>query len=224
LKIDSEKYPLPNRMRHHTSPNLYLPLSELKEVPNFYPPLIESIDWKDVYSNSLPPSRLDVGCGKGRLLLDTAEAYPEINILGIEVRKGAVDWLQEVIAGENIPNCGILWYSVVNGLGFINSESIDEIYYLFPDPWPKKKHHKRRAFNNPVLLEFIRVLRQGGRLFLATDVEEVHEYHLEMLKDIKSLNPKFIESDDEWGLPITNKETFCRKMNIPFYRIIATKE
>ena len=211
-------------MRHHTSPNFYIPANELKDVTDGYPPLIENVDWKQFYVNGIAPVKLDVGCGKGKLLLDTAEQNPEINILGIEVRRHAVDWLTDIILGENITNCAVIWYSVVNGLAFIESSSIEEIYYLFPDPWQKLKHHKRRAFNDFVLDEFIRTLKPDGRLYLASDVEEVHDYHLKLVNSKPDLDIKIIDNDDEWTLPITNKETFCRKKDIPFYRIIAKKK
>lgn len=223
MKIDSSKYPLPNRLRHHTSSNVYLPLSQLKSRPEYYPPLIDKIDWKSCFSNGLPPDQLDIGCGKGKLLLDLAESYPENNFLGIEVRKNVVDWLKSVIEGEKIANCSTIWYSVVNGLPFIENNSIEQIYYLFPDPWPKKKHLKRRAFNEFFLAECFRILKPGGKLFLATDVLEVHEYHSEQLELFSKFNVQVICNDIDWDLSPTNKETFCRKHDIEFFRLICIK-
>ncbi len=224
MKIDFQKYPLPKRLRHHTSANYYIPYAELKKIPDNYPPLIDKINWSEYFADGESPDILDVGCGKGKLLLDLAEIEPSKNILGIEVRHLITQWLGRVIKGENIPNAAVLWYSVVNGLPFIATGSIEKVLYLFPDPWPKKKHHKRRAFNKPVLNEFHRILRNDGMLYLATDVEQVHEYHLELLDANKGLFEfLLIESDEQWGLPVTNKETFCRAENIPFYRIICYK-
>lgn len=136
--IDFSKYPLPNRMRHHTSPNFYLPASELQIIPKGYPPLIDKIDWSNHFANSQPPDLLDIGCGRGKFLLDMSFRLPQKNILGIEVRPLPVEWLQNVIKGENLPNVSVLRYSVVNGLPFIEDNSIEEVFYLFPDPWPKK--------------------------------------------------------------------------------------
>jgi len=224
MKIDFNKYPQPKKLRHHTAANLYFPLAELKKRPRYYPPLIEQIDWTAHFADGLPPGVLDVGCGKGKLLLDLAESEPKKNFLGIEVRKIVTDWLGGVISGESIPNVSLLWYSVVNGLNFIESESIERILYLFPDPWPKKKHQKRRAFNKSVLSEFHRVLIPGGKLSLASDVPEVHHHHLKMLEAIGLFDYQIIPKTDSWDLPPTNKETFCIKENIPFERIIAVKK
>ncbi len=225
MKINFDKYPLPKRLRHHTSANFYMPVTELKKIPANYPPVTEKINWSEVFANEKSPDILDVGCGKGKLLLDLAEREPNKNILGIEVRHLITQWLDKVIKGEKIPNVGVLWYSVVNALPFIESNSIEKVLYLFPDPWPKKKHHKRRAFNNTVLREFHRILKKDGKLYLATDVEEVHQYHLELLNENKNLFKfELVDNDELWGLPVTNKEKFCRLKNITFYRIICYKQ
>jgi tRNA (guanine-N7-)-methyltransferase len=224
MNIDFKKYPLPKKLRHHTAANLYFPLAELKKRPRYYPPLIDKINWPEYFADGKPPHILDVGCGKGKLLLDLAELNPDKNLLGIEVRKIVTDWLDGVIRGEALPNVAVLWYSVVNGLKFIEDGSIEKVLYLFPDPWPKKKHQKRRAFNKFVLTEFHRVLEPGGKLYLATDVPEVHEYHVETLEQVGLFEYKIVNDDDKWGLPVTNKETFCRRKDIPFNRIIAVKK
>lgn len=221
MPIEFLKYPLPARVRHHTAPGLYMKHSELKEVSDSYPPLIEKMDWSKIYSNGKPPDLLDVGCGKGKLLLEQAERHPDKNAMGIEVRAWAATWLQGVIDGEEIGNCHTIWYSVVNGLHFIEDNSIEEVYYLFPDPWSKRKHRKRRAFTTEMLDEYSRIIKKDGKIHLATDVAEVHEYHLEILQSNAKLTYKVVESDEEWGLPVTNKERFCRKENIHFDRIIA---
>lgn len=107
-------------------------------IPKGYPPLIDKIDWSNHFANSQPPDLLDIGCGRGKFLLDMSFRLPQKNILGIEVRPLPVEWLQNVIKGENLPNVSVLRYSVVNGLPFIEDNSIEEVFYLFPDPWPKK--------------------------------------------------------------------------------------
>ncbi len=221
IEIDHNKYPLPKRLRHHTGPNLYIPFSEFKEKPEFYPPLYETVLWKDIFVNGEPADMLDIGCGKGIFLLSLAEKETGKNILGIEIREKAVEWINEVVVGEKLQNCRALWYSVVNGLGFIRDNSIEKAFYLFPDPWPKKKHHKRRAFNSELLDDIRRVLKPGGMLYLATDVGEVHKYHLDTLKKHGGFRYEIIPMDKDWGLPVTNKENFCRKENIHFNRIIA---
>ncbi len=222
--IDFNTYPLPSRMRHHTSPNFYLPLEELKIVPDYYPPIYKKINWSDLFSNGLAPEVLDIGCGRGLFLLKLAiDIFPNKNILGLEVRDWCCNWLDNYIDGENINNCRALHYSVVNGLQFIENDSIEEVHYLFPDPWVKKKHTKRRAFNQKFLSEIYRVLKPNGRLFLATDLLEVDKYHQEELSQFHKMEWKRVESPEEWNRPATNKELFCLRENIPTYKLIACK-
>ena len=108
MEIDSKKYPLPKRLRHHTTPNLYIPWDELKKKPDYYPPLLKDLDVRSVFKNGKYPDVLDIGCGKGKLLFDHSEMYPGKNILGIEVRLIAVEWLNTVIEGENRPKAAAI--------------------------------------------------------------------------------------------------------------------
>ena len=245
LEIDFNKYPLPARTRHHTNPSYYIPLKDLKFVPKNYPKQIEKINWNEFFLNGNFPQKLDIGCGRGFFLLSIADEISKNNneiknnktennneienILGIEVRNWCCEWLKNYIQSEKIQNCGILRYCVGNGLQFIDSETINEIFYLFPDPWIKNKHKKRRAFNEEFLNEIYRLLEKNGKLYLATDLFEIHKYHLKTLEKFnlgkfEKLKFKEVENDEEWNKPQTNKEIFCRKEGIDFYRIIAEKQ
>ncbi len=224
MNIDFKKYPYPERLRHHTTPYNYIPLKELNGLPDYYPPIIEKADWSKIFINAKQPDVLDVGCAKANLLLNYAENNPNSNILGIEVRVQLTEWLENLIKSENIPNAGVIWYTIVNGLDFIEAASISKIFYLFPDPWTKQRHKKRRAYNADTLEEYRKVLKIGGELYLATDIEEVHNDHLKLLNRNGGFDIEIIESDERWGLPQTNKEKFCRRVSIPFYRIIAHKK
>ncbi len=224
MNIDYDKYPLPRRFRHHTNPMLYFPASELKIVPPGYPPIYDKIDWSEHFGNGAPPDALDIGCGKGSFLLEYSDQNPERNILGIEVRKIPADWIRNYIDGEKIGSCSVFWYSVVNGLRFAGDESVRDMFYFFPDPWPKRRHQKRRAFNNLLLEEAARILKKDGRLWLQTDVAEVDEYHKSLLDNHSGFRYEIVGPGDDWKLPVTNKEKFCIRKNIRIYRIIARKK
>lgn len=209
-------------MRHHTAPNLYVPFNEFKVLPRYYPPIMPEIDWSMYFVNAAPPTVLDIGCGRGGFLLEYALRNPTVNIFGVEVRKQAVEWIDSIIKGEQLPNAGVAWYNTTNNLPFITSESVDAVCYFFPDPWHKKKHHKRRAFNTLLVQEIHRVLKPTGTLYLMTDVEEVDAYQQEVLKAHTGFEFAYA-SDDVWDLPRTDHENFSIKKNIPYIRATVRK-
>ncbi|MFN3306469.1 MAG: tRNA (guanine(46)-N(7))-methyltransferase TrmB [Candidatus Kapaibacteriota bacterium] len=221
----TQKYPFPEkRPRHHVAPHLYVPYIRLKVVPPNYPLPITSLDWTEVFQNGRSPDLIDIGSGRGWFLLQIAILNPEKNILGLEIRKNCVDWLEMVIKGEKIPNVGILWYNVLNGLNFIKDTSIEAVYYLFPDPWPKSKHEKRRAMTKETLGEVINKLKVGGSIFFATDLLEIHIFHRTLLREFETiLSFREIPFKQSWDLPVTNKEMSCIRRGVDYYRIIATK-
>jgi len=159
--IDFRKYPIP-RVRHHVNPQVYLPATQAQVDLSWYPPTIETPTWKTWFANGLPASVLDIGSGRGGFLIDHALTYPDVNILGLEVRGILVDWTNDVIDGERIGNARAVWYSLANGLAWIADESITYATYLFPDPWPKARHAKRRFVNRAMLPVVARVLRAGA--------------------------------------------------------------
>ena len=220
--IDYTKYPVP-RIRHHANPVLYFPLKQHKSRNFKYPPLIEKFNWHELFTNGNPPSYLDIGCGMGKFLIEYALSEPRKNILGFELRINAVEWVNKVIAGECILNARALWYSVVNGFPFITSGSVDKIFYFFPDPWVKKRHHKRRAFSAELLNEFYRILSPTGKLYIMTDVPDTDAYHREILDSHKGFRYEYISGEKRDVEILTNKEEFCIKKNIPYTRMVCRR-
>lgn len=220
--INYKKYPVP-RIRHHAKSTLYFPLTQHQSHKIKYPPLIDKISWNDIFPGGAAPRYLDVGSGLGKFMIEISLVNPDINTLGFEVRSGAVEWTNNILSEEKITNAKALWYSAVNGFPFIKSSSIEKIFYFFPDPWIKKRHHKRRAFSVELLNEFYRMLKASGTLYLMTDVEEVDEYQQWILNEHKGFSFSQISSEN-WDLAVkTNQEEFCLKKNIPFTRMACKK-
>ncbi len=221
--IDFDKYPYP-KMRHHVSANSYFKITELNELPQNYPNVYTYIEWVEKFLNGKAPDILDIGCGKGTFLLDMAESLPEKNILGIEIRQPAVKWVNQVIRGEKIQNASVIWYNVLNGMPFIETESIEKVFYLFPDPWKKNKQQKRRAFT-PLMLDLVyRVLKNDGIFHLATDVDYVDAYHKKILTEHGKFEFEILEDRSKWQYPTTNKENFCFRKDIPVFRLLCRKK
>jgi len=223
IEIDYLEYPFEVKIRHHVTSQMYFKLEDLVNPTELYPPLMDKMDWSQCFANGKKPEILDIGCGKGIFLLSLANNNPEKNYLGIELRRYPVEWINSVVKGKNLGNCFALNYSVVNGLEFIESNSIEQIFYLFPDPWPKRKQQIRRAFNNDFLKMCDEIMVDGGRLYLATDCDYVDNYHRKLLTEYKKFDFKRPETN-EWDFPLTNKERFCVEKNINIYRWICTKK
>ena len=221
MSFDFSKYPLPKRYRHHVTPYSYFPFDENIPHKENYPPLYESINWKEHFDNKKSPNVLDIGSAFGRYTIKYAIENPNDNVLGIEVRKGPLDWMNSVVESEEMGNISGIWYSVVNRLDFLESNSIDKIFYFFPDPWFKSKHQKRRAFQMPMVEDCYRILKDDGTLFLQTDIEDVNEYHKELLEESKLFN---YSVPDKWDLPTTDKEEHCIRKGFEYWRLVCKKK
>ena len=222
-EIDWSKYPLP-RVRHHVNSQAYLPASQHHVLQEWYPPVRNSAEWDIWFQNGCQADVLDIGCGRGAFLLRHALAFPELHILGLEVRHILTTWINNVVLGENLKNARAEWYSMANGLDWIAPSSVQYAVYLFPDPWPKQRHNKRRAFSAEFLAMLHRVLVPGGRLWLATDRPEVDDFQRKVLagSDLFTVSPHL--TDDEWPFPFTtDQQMFCQSKDIPYARYYAER-
>ncbi len=220
--IDLTKYPIP-RVRHHVSPQVYLPAEQHHIIPPWYPPSIEISDWNSFFSKGAAQV-LDIGCGRGGFLLKHSLDHPEINILGLEVRDILVSWVNGVIGGESIPNARSVWYTVANGLRWVPAGAIEYAFYLFPDPWPKTRHHKRRLFSKGFLDEIDHVLKPGGRLYLATDRPDVDEYQRKVIKKHGLFEIHEVVEPEDWPFDFTtDQQQFCDRKSIPYVKYYISR-
>jgi len=123
------------------------------------------------------PLMIEIGFGAGEALLAFAVQHAEMNCLGVEVHRPGVGHLLLGVREAGIDNLRVVCHDAVEVLERIAPASIDPIHIFFPDPWPKKRHHKRRLIQPPFLSLLTRVLKAGGTLRLATDWEH---YALQM--------------------------------------------
>jgi tRNA (guanine-N7-)-methyltransferase len=125
------------------------------------------------------PRTLEIGFGNGDNLLALAAAHPERDYLGIEVHRPGIGRLLLGLEERRLANVRVVCQDAVEVLErSIAPASFAEILVLFPDPWPKKRHHKRRLIRPPFVASLARALASGGVLRCATDWQP---YALEML-------------------------------------------
>jgi tRNA (guanine-N7-)-methyltransferase len=128
------------------------------------------------------PRTLEIGFGNGENLVALAVAHPQRDFLGIEVHRPGVGRLLLALEARAVTNVRIICHDAVEVLGQqIPAQSLDEILILFPDPWPKKRHHKRRLIQLPFAHLLESRLVHGGVLRVATDWRP---YALEILETL----------------------------------------
>ena len=142
------------------------------------------------------PRVVEIGFGNGENLAALATAHPERDYLGIEVHRAGVGRLMLAAQSGQLTNVRIACHDAVEVLEHqLPRESLDEILILFPDPWHKKRHHKRRLIQPPFVELVVSRLKSGGVLRLATDWEP---YAIQML-EVLSANPAIENLSPERG-------------------------
>jgi len=122
------------------------------------------------------PIHIEIGTGKATFLLNEAMAQPHINFLGIERANKYYRYAIDRIGRWNLSNVRIIRTDAAAFLAdFIPETAVDCFHIYFPDPWPKRRHHKRRLFCPDNLEHLVRCLKIGGQLRIATDFTEYFE-------------------------------------------------
>lgn len=130
------------------------------------------------------PQTVEIGFGNGANLLALAAAHPERNHLGIEVHRAGIGRLLLALEAQKLTNVRVICRDAVEVLERqLPPGSLDEVLILFPDPWPKKRHHKRRLVQKDFTRLLTSRLRVRGVIHIATDWEP---YALEMLATLSA--------------------------------------
>ena len=169
----------------------------LPRVAIAVPPEGGRVDPRDWFSDTTQDVWLEIGFGAGEHLAWQAAANPEIGMLGAEPFLNGVARLLSTIKEGEITNIRILPDDVRPLLARLGDASLGRVFILFPDPWPKLRHHKRRIVNPDMLDELARVMTDGTELRLATDDQS---YLVWMLRCLEA-HPGFTwmaERADDW--------------------------
>ncbi|MDD5271574.1 MAG: tRNA (guanosine(46)-N7)-methyltransferase TrmB [Methylovulum sp.] len=138
-------------------------------------------DFNEVFGRSAPLI-LEIGFGNGESLAKMAQANPDKDYLGIEVHRPGVGHLLMLLAQGNISNVRIYCHDAIEILEQkIPDHSLAGVHLFFPDPWPKKRHHKRRIVNPGFIGLLLKKLVAGGYFHAATDWQHYAQWMLEIL-------------------------------------------
>jgi len=153
-----------------------------------------ALDLEAIFGRSAPRC-LEIGFGAGEVIGALAGDNPHIDYLGIEVHRSGIGRLLLHAQAAALKNLRIICNDAVDVLRqHVADESFDEVLVFFPDPWHKKRHHKRRLIDPPFIATVAAKLRRGGIVRLATDWQDYAEQMLAVCNanpNIKSLSPDF---------------------------------
>jgi tRNA (guanine-N7-)-methyltransferase len=149
----------------------------------------QTLDLRALFGRTAPCT-LEIGFGNGEHLAARAQAEPERDFLGVEVHRPGIGHLLRVAAAADLSNLRVIEHDAVEVLQQqIAPGALDEVQILFPDPWPKKRHHKRRLIQPDFALLAATRLGAGGRLLLASDWMPYAEHMRTVLDACPLLEP-----------------------------------
>ena len=134
--------------------------------------------WRDIFGNR-EPLNIEIGTGKGQFIIGMAKLYPRQNFIGIERETSVIVSAVQKLAEEPLENVKLLNVNADQLSDYFAEGEVDNIYLNFSDPWPKKRHEKRRLTYRTFLADYEKVLKLGGKICFKTDNQGLFEYSLE---------------------------------------------
>ena len=159
-----------------------------------------TLNFTEIFSNTNPVI-MEIGFGMGQATARIALEHPNINYIGLEVHKPGVGRLLGEIKRYQLKNLYIIEHDALEVLEtMIPDDSVEAFHIFFPDPWPKKKHHKRRLIQRPRTELLAQKLSPGGYIYFATDWEDYAESALEELSLTEGIHNKYdrFAEHQEW--------------------------
>lgn len=151
----------------------------------------KSLDYEKAFKNNNPVT-MEIGFGMGHATAEIAQNNPNMNYLGCEVHKPGVGRLLGEIQKRGLSNLLIIEHDAIEILEeMIPDSSLCALHIFFPDPWPKKKHHKRRIIQRPRTDLLASKLKSGGYLYFVTDWAEYAEFALEELAATQGIHNRY---------------------------------
>lgn len=200
------------RVREHVNP-----LAAKYQTPPAIPV------WSSIYADCDRPLHLDIGCARGRFVLQMAEIEPDWNYLGLEIREPLVDQANQWRTEQGLTNLHYLSCNANNTLRpllqSLPSGALRRVTIQFPDPWFKKRHHKRRVVQPGLVQDLADFLSSGAIVFLQSDILDVAEEMRDRFRE----HSAFAIQNPEWSqeniMPIpTEREIGVMEAGEPVYR------
>lgn len=171
--------------------------------PAFKPRDDKTLDFQQIFRR-IAETILEIGFGMGDTLVEMAEQNPQKNFIGIEVFRPGIGSILQQIHAKQLKNIRIIHHDAVEVLqNYIADNSLAGVQIFFPDPWPKRRHHKRRLIQTAFIKLIQQKLKSQGFLHIATDWEDYAKHVKKNFVGITGWVEKKVESFDR---PITKFE------------------
>ncbi len=170
--------------------------SQQKALENLWPSFgldreLGPFKFEEIFANDHPVV-FEIGFGMGDSLARMAKESPELNFIGVDVHPPGIGTLLRLVEEENLTNIRVVQDDAKLVLqDCILDNSLDKVQIFFPDPWHKKRHHKRRLIQTEFIQSLLPKLKKQGVIHLATDWENYAEQMMEVLGKISELENEF---------------------------------
>ncbi|KAF4324362.1 hypothetical protein JM18_001745 [Phytophthora kernoviae] len=189
------------RFRQHVNP-----LSSVYRQP------IKLPEWAECFVDTSLPIHLDIGCARGKYLMDVAEAQAsKQNFVGIEIRRNVLVEAEREAKNRGLDNLVFIHANMnIHQSRLLQSlpARVTSVSIFHPDPWMKKRHVKRRLVNEEFVAELAKLLPNGTPIFVQTDVEELFEYMMEVF-DMSKLYDFDAMLKNPFGIPTDREKYVC---------------
>lgn len=139
--------------------------------------------WAKEFSREAP-LRAELGCGKGRFIGKMAERRPDVNFIGVEAQLDVAYYAALKLKEAELKNARILVFDINRLEEIFRPGEVDRFYINFCDPWPKKRHAKRRLTHANFLTKYGALLKSGGQIHFKTDNRPLFDFSLEQFKEL----------------------------------------
>ena len=175
--------------------------------------------------NFTEPYYLEIGSGKGQFLVDMANKFKDKFFVGVERNVTCAGFTAKKLVESETTNAKLMFMNAEILMPALKDNSIEAIFLNFSDPWPKKRHHKRRLTANSYLANYYRVLKKGGRLIIKTDNTDLFAFTLENIEEskFKTIYKSDDYQDDDEFDSVTEYEQSFKDEGVKIHRLVLEK-
>jgi tRNA (guanine-N7-)-methyltransferase len=182
--------------------------------------IFELLSFVDIFQNECPVE-IDLGSGSGQFLIDAGRLYPERNFLGVERLLGRVRKTLRAISCSGLLNVRVLRVEIDYAVRYLlPAGSVSRLHISFPDPWPKRRHHRRRLVDGEFLAASAKALAPEGELWIKTDHPDYFKW---IRRAVITQEDLFVQVPWSDEYPVTDFEGTYRSQNTPIYQLRLRK-